>query len=128
MKLTGWIISGLLAAFLLLASAAPKLMGMDVASDIMLKLGWSPDYLLLIGVMELLFTLLYLIPRTAVLGAVLMMGLLGGAMATNLRVDMPLFSHTFFSLYLGIFMWAGLWLREPALRKVFPLPLPGPPL
>lgn len=113
--------SGLLAAFLLLASAAPKLLGMEVASDSMATIGWSADHLLLIGIMELLFTILYLVPRTALLGAVLMTGLLGGALASNLRADMPLFSHTLFSIYLGIFMWAGLWLRDTAVRKAFPL-------
>ena len=50
----------------------------------------------------------------------LFMGLLGGAMATNLRADQPLFSHTLFSLYLGLVMWSGLWLRDEKLRAVFP--------
>ncbi|HYI26669.1 MAG TPA: DoxX family protein, partial [Bradyrhizobium sp.] len=61
------------------------------------------------------------IPRTSVLGAVLMMGLLGGAMATQIRVGSPLFSHTLFSLYLGLFMWGGLWLRDPRVRALFPI-------
>jgi hypothetical protein len=64
---------------------------------------------------------LYLIPRTSVLGAVLMTALLGGAMATHFRVGSPLLSHTLFSIYLALFMWGGLWLRSPALRAVFPL-------
>jgi len=51
----------------------------------------------------------------------LMMGYLGGALATNLRVDNPLFSHTLFSVYLGLVMWGGLWLRDPALRQLFPV-------
>ena len=64
--------------------------------------------------------LLYLWPRTSILGAVLAMGLLGGAMATQIRVQNPLFSHVLFSIYLGLFMWGGLWLRDPALRALFP--------
>jgi hypothetical protein len=64
---------------------------------------------------------LYLIPRTSVLGAVLTMALLGGAMATHIRVGSPLFSHTLFSIYLGLIMWGGLWLRDPALRALFPI-------
>lgn len=48
------------------------------------------------------------------------MGLLGGAMATQIRVGNPLFSHVLFSIYLGLFMWGGLWLRDPALRAIFP--------
>jgi hypothetical protein len=75
---------------------------------------------LTIGLLELTFTLLYLIPRTSVLGAVLMTGLLGGAMATHIRVGSPLFSHELFGIYLALFMWGGLWLRSPALRAVFP--------
>ena len=63
---------------------------------------------------------LYLVPRTSIFGAVLTMGLLGGAMATQLRAQAPLFSHALFSVYVGLFMWAGLWLRSPRLRKVFP--------
>jgi hypothetical protein len=63
---------------------------------------------------------LYLIPRTAIFGAVITMGLLGGAMATQLRAQAPLFSHTLFSVYVGLVMWGGLWLRSPRLRQVFP--------
>jgi hypothetical protein len=70
---------------------------------------------------ELACLVLYLIPRTSVLGAILMMGLLGGAMATQIRAGSPLFSHVLFSLYLGLFMWGGLWLRAPDLRRLFPL-------
>ena len=64
---------------------------------------------------------LFLIPRTALLGAVLTTGLLGAALAANLRVDNPLFSHTLFSIYLGVAVWVALWLREEKVRAVFPL-------
>ena len=121
MKKTGWILSGLIAAFLLFASVSPKLMDMEVARTAMTDIGWSPDYLLLIGVIELVCVVLFLIPRTALLGAILTMGLLGGAMASNMRAEMPWFSHTLFSLYLGIVMWVSLWLRDERIRKVFPL-------
>ena len=77
----------------------------------------------MIGVIELVCLALYLFPRTNVLGAVLFMGLLGGAMATQIRAGSPLFSHTLFSIYLGFFMWGGLWLRDPAVRGVFPFRL-----
>ena len=86
----------------------------------MAALGWPPGYVLMIGMIELACVLLYLFPRTSVLGAVLTMGLLGGAMATQIRVGSPLFSHILFSIYLGLFMWGGLWLRDPALREIFP--------
>jgi hypothetical protein len=121
MKITGWILSGLFAAFLLLASVTPKLLHLDVAVTSMTDIGWSPDHLLLIGVIELLCVVLYMVPRTALLGAIFTMALLGGALASNLRADMPMFSHTLFSIYLGIVMWLGLWLRDPQLHKVLPL-------
>lgn len=117
---TGRTLTALFALFMLGASIAPKLLAMPVAAETIEALGWSADYVLMIGLFELTFLLLYLWPRTAVLGAVLMTALLGGAMATHIRVGSPLFSHTLFSLYLALFMWGGLWLRHPALRSVFP--------
>ncbi len=78
-------------------------------------------YAFMIGIIELTCLVLYLIPRTSVLGAVLMMGLLGGAMATQIRAGSPLFSHILFSIYLGLFMWGGLWLRDPRVRALFPI-------
>ena len=117
---TGRVLTGLFALFILGASAFPKLSGMPVAEEIMAQLGWPSGYVLMIGLMELGFLILYLIPRTSLLGAILFTGLLGGAMATQIRAESPLFSHVLFGLYLGLFMWGGLWLRDPALRAVFP--------
>jgi hypothetical protein len=117
---TGRVLSGLFVLFMLGASVAPKLLGMQVADDTMRQLGWPDGYVLMIGIIELVLVLLYIFPKTSVLGAVLMMALLGGAMATQIRVGNPLFSHQLFSIYLGLFMWGGLWLRDPALRAVFP--------
>jgi hypothetical protein len=117
----GWVMSALVALFLLGASAVPKLLNLDVAQAPMEVVGWPTKYLLLIGVIEVVCAVLYIIPRTALLGAVLMTGLLGAALAANLRVDNPLFSHTLFSIYLGIFAWVALWLREPKLRDLFPI-------
>jgi uncharacterized membrane protein YphA (DoxX/SURF4 family) len=116
----GRVMSGLFALFILGASAAPKLMGMPITDEIMTELGWPPGHVIWIGILELTLVLLYLYPRTSVLGAVLFMGLLGGAMATHVRAESPLFSHQLFSIYLGLFMWGGLWLRDPALRALFP--------
>ena len=121
MTTTGYVLTGLFALFMLGASIAPKLLGMPVAAETIEALGWSPRYVLMIGLFELTFLVLYLIPRTSVLGAVLMTALLGGAMATHIRVGSPLFSHTLFSIYLALFMWGGLWLRSPALRALFPI-------
>jgi hypothetical protein len=117
----GRILSGLFVLFMIGASVAPKLMGMPVAAETMRQLGWPSDYTLLIGLMELGFVILYVIPRTSLLGAMLMTALLGGAIATQLRVGNPLFSHILFGVYLGLFMWGGLWLRDDRLRALFPL-------
>lgn len=117
---TGRVLSALFALFMLGASAAPKLMGMPITDEIMIGLGWDTRWILPIGILEVVLTLLYIYRPTSVLGAVLFMGLLGGAMATNLRADQPLFTHTLFSLYLGLFMWGGLWLRDEKLRAIFP--------
>jgi len=120
MTWSGRALSGLFALFLLGASVTPKLFQLPVAEQTMLELGWPAGYAFSIGVLELTCVVLYLIPRTSIFGAVITMGLLGGAMATQLRAQAPLFSHTLFSVYVGLVMWGGLWLRSPRLRKVFP--------
>ncbi len=117
MTKTGWVLSVIFAAFMLLASALPKLLMLDLAATSMTALGWPGHDLILIGIMELLFTILFLVPRSALLGAVLMTGLIGGAIASHLRVASPLFSHTLFGVYLGAIMWIALWLRDEQFRK-----------
>jgi TRAP-type C4-dicarboxylate transport system permease small subunit len=117
----GRSLTALFALFMLGASIAPKLLQLPVAEETMAELGWPSGYAFMIGIIELACLVLYLIPRTSVLGAVLMMGLLGGAMATQVRAGSPLFSHILFSVYLGFFMWGGLWLRDPKLRAQFPI-------
>ena len=117
---TGRVLTGLFALFMLGASIAPKLLGLPIAEETMTQLGWPNGYVLMIGLIELTCLVLYLIPQTSVFGAVLMMGLLGGAMATQIRAGSPLFSHILFSIYLGLFMWGGLWLRDPTVRALFP--------
>ena len=121
MTWTGYILTALFALFILGASVAPKLLGMPVAEDTLRQLGWPAGYAFEIGVLELVCLVLYLFPRTNVLGAVLFMGLFGGAMATQIRAGSPLFSHILFSVYLGLFMWGGLWLRDPSVRALFPV-------
>lgn len=121
MTWTGYAFTALFALFMLGASVAPKLLGMPVAEETMAALGWPPGYVMAIGILELTLVVLYLYPRTSVLGAILFMGLFGGAMATQIRAGSPLFSHILFSIYLGLFMWGALWLRDPALRALFPV-------
>lgn len=117
---TGWIMTALLLLFLLPASVAPKLLSASAAVESLVGLDWPTRYLLLLGLIELGCLVLFVIPRTGLLGAVLMTGLLGGAMASHLRAGSPLFSHTLFSVYLGLFMWGALWLRDPRLRALLP--------
>lgn len=112
--------TALFTLFMLGASLAPKFLGAQVATDSLTVLGWPAEYLLMIGILELVCTVLFVIPGTGLLGAILMTGILGGAMASHIRIGSPLFSHTLFSIYLGAFMWLGLWLRDESLRTVLP--------
>ncbi len=120
MVLAGWIVTGLVGAFLAF-SASLKFLMPDVVRETMGGLGWPAHHDLMIGMIEAACVILYLVPRTALLGAALETALLGGAIATNVRVDNPLFSHELFGVYLGVLVWLGLWLREPRIRALMPL-------
>ena len=85
------------------------------------KLGYSLSLAVPLGIIELVCIVLYVIPRTSVLGAALLTGYLGGAVATNLRAGAPLFSNVLFPVYLGVLLWGGLYLRDERLRAVFPV-------
>jgi uncharacterized membrane protein YphA (DoxX/SURF4 family) len=117
----GRVMSGLVIAFMLMASAFPKLFMPELATESMQQLGWNAKHLQLIAIIEIVGALLYAVPRTAALGAVFLTGLLGGAVATHLRIENPLFSHTLFPLYVGALMWGGLWLRNAQVRAILPL-------
>jgi hypothetical protein len=116
MKKVGWVMTALLALFLLGASVAPKFMGAQAAVDSLTAIGWPSSSLPWLGALELALTILYVVPRTGPLGAVLMTGLLGGTIASHLRAGSPLASHTLFGLYLGVFLWVALYLRDPLFR------------
>ncbi len=113
----GYIITGLPALFLLM-DAVMKFVKPEPVVETTVGLGYPEHLIVPLGAILLISVLLYLIPRTAVLGAVLLTGYLGGAVATHVRVDSPLFSHTLFPVYLGILIWFGLYLREPKLRAI----------
>ncbi len=120
MRKAGWIISGLVSVFLLM-DAVMKLLAIPQVLDAGAELGFPGAAMARgLGVLLLACTLLYVNPRTALLGAVLATGYLGGAVATHLRLGNPLFSHTLFGVYMGIAMWLGLYLREPRVRAVMP--------
>jgi hypothetical protein len=115
----GRVTTGLVALFLAFDSAI-KLMQLDVVREAMVPLGY-PDYLgLVIGTIEAICLVLYVVPQTAVLGAILITGVLGGAIASHLRVGDPLFSHVLFGVYVGILAWGGLYLRDDRLRVLIP--------
>ena len=117
---TGRVLSALFVLFMAF-DVAIKFSGMKIVDETMAQLGWPAGLGAPIGALELILVVLYLVPRTSVLGAVLMTGLLGGAIATHVRVESALFSHVLFGVYLGLFMWGGLWLRDERLRALFPL-------
>jgi hypothetical protein len=116
----GWGLSGLVALFLLM-DAVMKLIALPVAVETTVGLGYPESVVSGLGVLLLLCTALYVYPRTSVLGAILLTGYLGGGVATHVRVESPLLSHVLFGVYLGLFVWGGLYLREERLRAIFPL-------
>ena len=118
----GWALSGLAIAFFLMDGGL-KLAYLPIVAETSAQLGWPADRqtVYLLAILLLGSTLLYAIPRTAMLGAVLLTGYLGGAVATHVRVGSPLFSHVLFGVYLGMFVWGGLWLRDSRIRALMPL-------
>jgi len=109
------------AALFLTFDTVLKLLRLDVAVEGTTALGYPAESVLWIGVIELVCLVLYLVPRTAVLGALLMTGYLGGAIATHVRISSPLLTHTLFPIYVALLLWGGLYLREPRLRALAPL-------
>ncbi|RUX97210.1 MULTISPECIES: DoxX family protein [unclassified Mesorhizobium] len=118
---TGRALSGVIVLFMIFDGAI-KLPPLDIVTQTMVPLGWpaDPNVARMLGIIGLISTALYALPRTAVLGAILLTTYMGGAIATNLRVDNPLFSHTLFGVYLGIILWGGLYLRDPRVRALIP--------
>ena len=111
----GRILSGIAVLFLTFDMAI-KLSMAKAAVEGTTQLGWQPHHLPILGVIQLVCLVVYLIPRTAPLGAVLWTGYLGGAIATHLRLDNPLFTHVLFPVYVAALLWGGLWLRDERVR------------
>ena len=114
----GRVLSSLAIAFFAL-DGAMKLSGLPIVAETSARLGWPADTgtTILLAALLLGSTLLYAVPRTAMLGAILLTAYLGGAVATHVRVGSPLFSHTLFGVYLGLFVWGwALASRPPAAR------------
>ena len=117
----GRVLSGLVIVFLLFDGAI-KLIPLSVVTETSAQLGLpaSVSMARTLGTLTLLCTVLYAFPRTAVLGAILLTGYLGGAIATHLRVGSPIFTHLLFGFYLGLMAWGGLYLRDGNLRRLLP--------
>ena len=116
----GYALSGLVTLFLLFDSAI-KFINPPGVAEASAHIGWSPSLAPDLGLILLLCTVLYAIPRTSILGAVLLTGYLGGAVATHLRVGDPFFTHIMFPFYFGILVWIGLYLRDERVRTLLPL-------
>ena len=120
-RITGRVMSGVVVLFLLFDGAI-KLVPLSVVTETMDKMGYGASDTLArsLGIITIVCTLLYSVPPTSILGAILLTGYLGGAMASHVRIGSPLFTHTLFGLYLGLMVWGGLWLRDPTLRNLIP--------
>lgn len=124
-KAINWIgygLSGLFVLFMIFDGVI-KLPPLDIVLQTMTEIGYpaTPAMARGLGILALICTALYVYPRTSLLGAVLLTGYLGGAIATHLRLGSPIFSHLLFGVYLGLLMWGGLYLRDERLRSLFPV-------
>ena len=111
----GRVLSGLAVLFLVF-DASLKVLKLPQAVEATTQLGYSESVMVWLGAIEIVCLVLYLIPRTSGVGAILWTGYLGGAVASQLRVGNPLFSNTLFPIYIAALLWAGLWLRHPGTR------------
>jgi hypothetical protein len=119
MRLTGWILSGIVIAFMA-ADAAATLLAIEPVKKATLEIGYSLDLVWLIGALALICLLLYAIPATSVLGAIILTGFLGGAISSHLRVAGELTPEMILGVILGMLAWGGLWFRYPRLRALIP--------
>jgi hypothetical protein len=120
MTIAGWTLSGLFIAFMAF-DVVIKLMGHPEVEKSAAQLGLPSGSGFAIGVIEGLILALYVVPRTAVLGSILVAALMGGTCAVHLLNGNPLFSHMLFGPYLAIFAWGGVWFRDARVRALIPL-------
>jgi DoxX-like protein len=113
----GRIMSGLVVLFLLFDTLI-KVLKLAPAVDGTTALGYPATVVRGIGIIELVCLVLYVIPRTSVLGAILLTGYLGGAIATHVRVGSPFLTHTLFPIYVALLIWGGLFLRDDRLQRL----------
>jgi hypothetical protein len=116
----GIIVSALPVLFLLM-DAVGKLLKPEPVVSGTLELGYSENVIVPLGITLLISVILYAVPVTSVLGAILLTGYLGGAVATHVRVGNPLATHVLFPIYIGVLLWLGLYLRDMRIRDLLPL-------
>ena len=116
----GRILSALAILFLSFDTIV-KVLRLPVAIEGTTQLGYPESSVFVIGIIQLVCLVLYVIPQTSVFGAILFTGYLGGAIATHLRIGSPLFTHILFPIYVAVLIWGGLYAREPRLRAVIPI-------
>ena len=116
----GRVLSALAILFLLF-DVVIKVLTLPVAVEGTTQLGYQASSVFVIGIIELVCLALYVLPQTSVLGAILFTGYLGGAIATHVRIDSPLFTHILFPIYVAVLIWGGLYAREPRLRALLPV-------
>ena len=116
----GIVISAIPTLFLLM-DAVGKLLRPEPVVIGTVELGYPETVILPLGIVLLICTILYAVPKTSILGAILLTAYLGGAVATHVRIGNPLFTHTLFPVYLGVMIWLGLYLRDVRLRPLIPL-------
>ena len=119
MTVVGWIVSALPSLGLIM-SGSMKFTGAKELIEGMTKLGWDPKLAIPLGITELTCTILYLIPQTSVLGAILITGYMGGAIATHVRLGEGIVPH----IIIGVLVWLGIFLRDPRLRAILPIRWP----
>jgi len=120
MTYAGWTLSVLVILFMIM-DLTMKFMQLPIVLTTTEQLGWPTSSVTTLAVLLSVATALYAFPQTCVLGAILLTGYLGGAVATHVRIGSPLFSHVLFGVYLGLFVWGGLYLRDARIRALIPL-------
>ena len=114
---SGRIMGGIVILFMLMDTTF-KFMTTEDVIKATTDLGFQAHHLPIMGTLGLLATLLYIIPRTEIIGALLLTGYWGGAIATHVRMDNPLFTHILFPVYLGVLAWGALWIKNERLRQL----------
>jgi hypothetical protein len=114
---TGRIMGGIVILFMLMDSIFKFIVNEEVIKGTT-DLGFQVHHLPIMGTLGLIATLLYIFPRTEILGALILTGYWGGAIATHVRMDNPLFTHILFPVYLGVLAWGALWMKSERLRKL----------